>query len=156
MALDTVAATVLPTVMRDEGFRAHLYLDGNAKATIGFGTCLEGGIDEEEAMFLLEHRLHKAAVAARAAFPWFAQLDALRQGVVTQMVYQMGVAGVAQFRDMGRALGCAVATQDAELQQIFYSAAANAMRDSKWARHDSPQRAERRAREMERGTLARG
>src|SRR5882672_194386 len=156
MALDTVAATVLPTVMRDEGFRAHLYLDANAKATIGFGTCLEGGLDAEEAMFLLEHRLHKAAVAARAEFPWFAKLDAVRQGVITQMVYQLGVAGVAQFRDMGRAIAVAVQTSDAEIRQLSFTAAANEMRDSKWARHDSPARAERRAREMTSGTLARG
>src|SRR5258705_241217 len=66
------------------------------------------------------------------------------------------VAGVAQFRDMGRAIAVAVQTSDAEIRQLSFTAAANEMRDSKWARHDSPARAERRAREMTTGTLARG
>lgn len=154
-ALDTVAAMVLPTVMRDEGFRAAPYLDGNAKWTIGFGTRINV-IDHDEAMFLLEHRLHKAALACRQRFPWFAALDGLRQGVIAQMAYQMGVDGIAGFREMGRAIAAAVTAPTAELRATFFAAAAAEMLDSKWARHDSPARAQRRATEMRTGKLARG
>lgn len=156
MAIDTLAAAVLPTVMVDEGFRATPYLDANAVMTIGFGTNIAAGIDEDEAMFLLEHRLHKAVLACRQAFPWFAVLDAVRQGVLAQMAYQLGVAGVAGFHDMVRAIEAAVVTSSAELRAKFFAAAATEMLDSKWAKHDSPARAQRRATEMRTGKLARG
>lgn len=156
MTNETLGAALIPTVMVDEGFRAHLYLDGNAKPTIGFGTCLTDGIDEAEAMFLLEHRLNKSVLAARQAFPWFTALDDVRQGVIVQMVYQMGVAGVAAFHDMVRAIAVATQATDPVLRQTAFSAAANAMLDSKWAQHDAPKRAQRRATEMQTGQRVRG
>jgi lysozyme len=155
VALETLAAAVLPTVMVDEGFRAKPYLDANAVMTIGFGTSLRDGIDEEEAMFLLEYRLNKTVLACRKAFPWFAMLDDVRQGVIAQMAYQLGVAGVAGFRDMCRALACAVKVPPPSAV-VYFSAAANAMLDSKWALHDSPKRAARRAAEMATGKRVRG
>jgi lysozyme len=56
------------------------------------------------------------------------------------MVYQMGLSGVLGFRNF-----CAHFAAGA------YRAAAMEMRNSKWARTDSPARAEREARRMETG-----
>lgn len=135
-----VLEAVLPRVMTDEGFRRKPYRCPAGFLTIGYGTNLDAGLDDEEAMFLLEHRLRKAASACLATFAWFVGLDAVRQGVIVMMVYQLGLAGVLEFRDMRRAL-----------ERGDYAAAAAAMLDSKWATHDSPARAARLAAMMRTG-----
>jgi lysozyme len=127
---------VLPTLIREEGFRRKPYRCPSGALTIGYGTNLDAGLDDEEAMFLLEHRINKA-ISGCLAFPWFARLDAVRQAVVVMMAYQLGVDGVAEFTDM-----CAA------LERPDFESAADAMQDSKWARVDSPARAYRLARAM--------
>lgn len=139
----TVASAVIPSLMRDEGFRRKPYRCSAGKLTIGYGINLDEGIDDDEAMFLLEHRATQALLDCRRLFPWFDGLDDVRQGVLVQMRYQLGLDGVLGFRAMIAAL----ARQD-------YGAAAAAMLDSKWARADSPARAERHARAMRTGRVA--
>lgn len=139
----SVADAVLPTVMKDEGFRRKPYRCTAGVLTIGYGTNLEEGLDDDEAMFLLEHRLAKREHECRQAFPWFDRLGPVRQGVIVRMAYQLGTAGVMEFRNMRRAL-----------EAGDYAAAADAMLDSKWARHDSPARAQREALAMRSGRAA--
>lgn len=129
-------------LMVDEGFRRKPYRCTAGCLSIGYGTNLDAGLDDEEAMFLLEHRLNKAFSACLKAFPWFAHLDPVRQAVVAMMAYQMGAGGVAAFTGM-----CAA------LERGDFAAAAEAMRDSKWARVDSPERALRLSRAMRDGTI---
>lgn len=134
---------VLPTLMRDEGFRRTPYRCPAGFLTIGYGTNLDAGLDDAEAMFLLEHRINKAIAGCLATFPWFAGLDAVRSQVVLMMAYQLGIAGVAHFKVMAAAI-----------ERCDFAAAADAMLDSKWARADSPARAYRLALAMRRGTWA--
>jgi lysozyme len=136
----SIADAVLPAVMKDEGFRRKPYRCSAGALTVGYGTNLDEGLDDDEAMFLLEHRLMKREHECRQAFPWFARLGPVRQGVIVRMAYQLGTAGVMGFRDMRRAL-----------EAGDYAAAADAMLDSKWARHDSPARAHREAAAMRSG-----
>jgi lysozyme len=135
-----VLDAVIPSLMRDEGFRRKPYRCSAGKLTIGFGTNLDEGLDDDEAMFLLEHRLAQRVLECRQAFPFFERLGPVRQGVIVQMAYQLGTAGVMEFRNMRRAL-----------EAGDYAAAADAMVDSKWARSDSPARAHRLADAMRGG-----
>jgi lysozyme len=134
---------VVPFLMRDEGLRRRPYRCTAGHLTIGYGTNLDAGLDDDEAMFLLEHRINKAISACLATFPWFAGLDAVRSQVVVMMTYQLGIEGVAAFKVMRAAL-----------EKRDFAAAADAMLDSKWARADSPARAYRLATAMRRGTWA--
>lgn len=135
--------TVIPSLMRDEGFRSKPYRCTAGKLTIGYGCNLDEGIDDDEAMFLLEHRLDKAIADCVRVFPWFTALNAARQGVVVQMRYQLGLDGLLGFRLFLRAMA-----------HEKYHAAAGEMLDSKWAREDSPSRAQRLANAMRTGTVA--
>lgn len=134
-----VVGQVIPTVMRDEGFRSKPYPDEYGVLTIGYGTNLDEGLDPDEAMFLLEHRLLKRRTEL-LALTWYRPLDVVRQGVVLMMAYQLGTHGVLVFRRMCRAL-----------ERGDYQAAADEMLDSKWAHRDSPARAQRLAAAMRSG-----
>jgi lysozyme len=132
------------TVREEEGFVPVAYPDSKGFLTIGYGTLIDprkpgAGLTQEEAEYLAINRLDRARRAAQA-FSWYASLSEVRQEIITLMVFQMGANGVRQFLRMGRALS----------QGDFKQAAAE-MRDSKWARDDSPARAERMAQAMERG-----
>lgn len=138
-----LAQAVIPSLMQDEGFRATPYRCPAGRLTIGYGTNLDAGLDADEAIWLLEYRVARVVRQCLDAWPWFAALAPVRQGVLVQMAYQMGFAGVQGFRRMLAAL----ATGD-------YDRAAAEMRASQWARTDSPGRARRLAREMQIGRPA--
>jgi lysozyme len=133
-------ATIIPALMKDEGFRSRPYRCTRGKLTIGYGTNIEDGIEADEAMFLLEYRVDKKIAECLKAFPWFAGLDPVRQGVVVRMAYQLGTDGVAGFRRF-----CAA------MARGDYNAAADEMLDSKWYREDTPARAMRESVTMRSG-----
>lgn len=138
-----VRELVIAPLMRDEGFRRKPYRCTAGKLTIGYGTNLDEGITDDEAMFLLESRVDVAIVDCQRTFPWFSGLDPARQGVLVQMRYQLGLPRLLGFRRMLEA----IARKD-------FAAAATQMLDSKWARSDSPSRAQRLARAMRTGKAA--
>ncbi len=86
-----------------EEFRATPYRDSRGVLTIGFGTNLDAGITREQAKALRDCQL-AANEAALAVYPWFAALDPVRRSVVENMAYNLGVAGVLEFKDMIAAL----------------------------------------------------
>ena len=89
---------------RHEGFRAKAYRDTVGKLTIGYGLNLDEGIDEEEAEWLLKHRLEKAASWGPKLFTKFEELDDVRQEVIVNMIYNMGPGRVAKFHKMRAAV----------------------------------------------------
>lgn len=129
-----VRELVLAPLMRDEGFRRKPYRCSAGKLTIGYGTNLEDGLDDDEAMFLLEHRIDQSILDCQRTFPWFSRLDPVRQAVLVQLRYQLGLDGLLGFRKMLAAL-----------ERGEYAAAARELLDSKLAREDSPARAHRQA-----------
>lgn len=108
---------------RDEGTRLKLYQDTVGKTSIGVGRNLSDvGISQEEADLLLENDIKAATVALESHFPWAAALDAVRLGALLNMTFNMGIGGVAQFKDML-----------SKLQAGDYAGASQAMLQSKWA-----------------------
>lgn len=139
----TLHDAVIPSLMKDEGFRSKPYHCSAGKLTIGYGTNLDEGLDADEAMFLLEHRVNQAILDCRKTFPWFDLLDPTRRAVVVQLRYQLGLARLLGFRKMLAALA-----------RFDYDTAAAELLDSKLARVDAPARTARHAHALRTGVRA--
>lgn len=113
---------IFDQLKRDEGLRLVPYTDTVGKITIGYGTNLSDGIDEDEAAYLLNRRAVNAAISLAKALPWTNQLDEARRGVLINMTYNMGIAGLLGFKNTL-----------ALVQAGDYDKAAEAMLQSKWA-----------------------
>ncbi len=135
---------LIEQLSRDEGRRASAYQDGLGYWTVGVGTCIDArkgcGLTEAEIDLLLSNRVAAITAELSKQFPWTDLLDDVRLGALRNMAYQMGIHGLAEFRQMLQAL-----------QQGNYSSAAGAMLDSIWARTQSPDRALRLSKQIETG-----
>jgi lysozyme len=131
--------------MADEGCVLVVYDDATGKPiksgtfvrgnpTVGYGRLLSapGGISSAEAVFLFGTDWAKAEADAKT-LPGYSRVNAVRQGVLTEMVFQMGINGVRAFRKMLDA----IARQD-------FDGAADEMENSQWAKQ-TPERAQRLA-----------
>ena len=78
------------------------------------------GISEEEALFLLDNDIKKCTADVKK-FPWFESLDPVRQKVIVDMRFNLGLAGLKGFRRM---IG--------HLEVGAYVNAAEEMKNSKW------------------------
>lgn len=119
-------------LIRDEGLRLTVYQCPAGYQTVGVGRNLEGrGISKAEAMVLLDNDIN-ACLDDLATFAWWGALNPVRSKALLNMRFQLGSGGFRAFKQMLAAL-----------EQRDYAAAAVAARDSKWAREDSPARAQR-------------
>ena len=106
-----------------EGERLKPYTDTTGHLTIGVGRNLtDMGITAAESEMLLRTDVARTREAVCRAWPWVEQLDPVRQAVVLDMAFNLGVKGLSQFK---RTL--------ALLQKGRWEAAADAMLDSLWA-----------------------
>ena len=127
----------------DEGEVLHEYKDHLGFSSIGIGILIDqrkgGGLLPEESSFIFQNRMRILKGRLRKELPWFEELDEVRQGVLLNMAYQMGVVGLLKFKNT---LAAIKARQ--------YTAASVGMLDSLWARQ-TPERAERLATQMRTG-----
>jgi lysozyme len=134
---------IVDLLAREEGFVPHAYQDHLGYYTIGHGILIDkrrgGGITEEESKYLLRRRVRKYDAQLDERIPWWRDLNKTRRTVLQSMAYQMGVDGLLRFRNTLAAV-----------KRGDYARAAKGMRASLWARQ-TPGRAERHARAMERG-----
>lgn len=123
-----------------EGERLKPYRCTAGKLTIGIGRNLEDrGITREEAAILLANDIAAEERELQRALPWVTKLDEVRQRVLLDMSFNMGLVGLLGFKNT-------LATIEAG----NYQRAATMMLDSKWAKQVG-QRAERLARMMATG-----
>jgi len=117
-------ARLIAQLRQDEGFRSRSYQDSVGVWTVGYGHNLQGGppLTMRAAAMILDDDL-TAAEGACATFPWFDEIDEVRQFVVANMVFNLGLGRFAPFRKMIAALRAA-----------RYDEAAAEMLDSVWAR----------------------
>ena len=101
------------------------YRDTQGLLSIGFGRCLDKiGITFDEADYMLAGDIAATVSAVTAALPIiFEALNDVRQRVLCEMAYNLGLAGLMGFKQM--LFG---------LQQSDYNTAADAMLTSLWAR----------------------
>ena len=106
-----------------EGVRRFPYRCTAGKLTIGVGFNLDDvGLYPNEIEFILENRLTLVRTRLSAELPWFSSLDEVRQAVLIDMAYNLGVDGLLKFR---QTLG--------SVQQGDYLLAAKQMLQSRWA-----------------------
>ncbi len=120
---------VIDQLMRDEGFRADVYVDTIGKRTCGYGHNLDENplsdltfpITEVQAVQILGADVERISRFLVQSLPWVTTLDDARYGVLQNMAFNMGVNGLLGFH---RTL--------ADVQAGAYATAAADMKDSAW------------------------
>lgn len=83
-----------------EGNRKFPYRCTAGKLTIGVGFNLDDvGLLPEEITFILRNRINLVRTRLAAALPWFGTLDEVRQAVLIDMGFNLGVDGLLKFRN---------------------------------------------------------
>ena len=130
---------------KHEGYRQFPYRCPAGKLTVGYGRNLEAlGIRQSEAEYMLHTDVNQITDMLSSMLPFFKDLDAVRQAVLIDMAYQLGMAGLLAFEKMIGALSCG-AWDHAVLE----------MMDSRWA-FQTTNRARELADMMRTGELPRG
>lgn len=85
-------------LIKHEGIRSKPYLDTEGKLTIGVGRNLyDVGLSNDECLYLLEHDIQTARLGLMHQYPWFNNLDEVRQAVMINMTFNMGIGGFSKF-----------------------------------------------------------
>ncbi|MBC3931967.1 glycoside hydrolase family protein [Undibacterium curvum] len=122
---------LIAELIRDEGMRASPYKDTKGILTVGVGHNLQAHPLPGEAYPMTDARI-KAVLASdlKALFAdldtrltWWRGLDEVRQRVIANMAFNLGVSGLLQFKNTL-----------ADAQRGDYIAAATGMRASLWAK----------------------
>lgn len=129
---------------RDEGTRETAYQDHLGFWTIGVGRLIDSrkpgaGLRPDEIDYLLRNDINDRVAALTKALPWFANLDEARRGVLINMAFQLGTAGLLGFK-----------STLALIAEGRYTKAAEQMLKSKWATQ-TPARTKRLAEQMKTG-----
>lgn len=86
----------------DEGEVLHAYQDSQGFWTIGIGTLIDerggGGITHDEALYLLNNRIEAKKTELDNRLSWWRTLSSVRQRVLLNMAYNLGVEGLLKFR----------------------------------------------------------
>lgn len=125
-------------IKKHEGLRLFPYEDSVGVLTIGYGHNLDQGITREIAEAIFQRDLEIAEVGASTVVG-FSAMNEARQGVLIEMVFQLGTEGVHKFRRMLAAI-----------KKRDYETASEEMLDSKWATQ-TPERAKTLANIMRNG-----
>lgn len=129
---------------RDEGVKATAYQDHLGYWTIGVGRLIDSrkpgaGLRPDEIDYLLRNDINDRVQALKNALPWFLALDEARCGVLVNMAFQLGTAGLLGFKST---LALIAAGK--------YAEAAEQMLKSRWAKQ-TPARANRLSEQMKTG-----
>lgn len=128
---------------RDEGVVPFAYQDHLGYWTIGVGRLIDkrkgGGLSDAEIDFLLSNDIDRFEKQVIDAIPWYSRLDDVRQRVLVNMAFNLGIAGLLGFKNTL-----------AMIERGDYAGAAKGMLNSKWATQVG-ERAKRLATMMETG-----
>lgn len=120
-----------------EGLKLRMYLDTKGKRTIGFGHNLDAKpISLRAAEIILSDDVQDALDDLDRFLPWWTTLDPVRQTVMADLSFNMGIGTLLQFRNTLPAI-----------REGRWEAAAHGMLDSAWAKQVG-QRAVRLAHSM--------
>jgi len=98
---------LIESIKRHEGFRDRVYLDSEGKPTCGWGHCLWVGskVPSEACEAFFKQDLADAVSSFRTIPPVYRRrLNPARARIITEMIYNMNVAKVLQFRRMWEAI----------------------------------------------------
>lgn len=124
---------LIDDIKQEEGFKGIVYKCTEGFDTIGYGTRLP--LSDKEAEMILEYRLNILKGNLSGSL-YMLDIDKKAWDILYNMVYQMGVKGVLNFKNMIKAL-----------EAKDYKRAGDEMLDSKWAKQ-TPARANRLSKAM--------
>ena len=128
---------LVETLTRHEGRRSFVYQCPAGHWTIGVGRNVDPdgggyGLSSSEIDFMLENDIVRHHKELAAAYPWYGQLDEVRQEALINMHFSLGATRFAGFKKM------IAAFEDGD-----YAEARDQALDSKWAREDvQPERSQ--------------
>ena len=118
---------LIEQLKRHEGVETHAYKCSSGKLTIGVGRNIdpEGGIglSMDEIEYLLSNDILRCIKELSAEYPWFGDLDEVRQEAIINIFLNLGAT---RFRLFKRAL--------AGMEQGDYETASTEFLDSRWAK----------------------
>ena len=126
--------SMVDLTIQQEGFSAFVYDDATGlpikpgytcvgHPTVGIGQALDvDGLTLEEARGIFDARIARAE-RALISYAWFRQCDPVRQDVLTNMCFNLGITGLLNFKRMIFAL-----------MRSDYATASSEMMDSVWSR----------------------
>ena len=127
---------------RDEGLKLKLYKDSKGIWSIGVGRNLEAkGVRFDEAILMLKNDIDDVLTDLDTHLPWWRQLDEVRQRVLANMCFNLGIERLLCFHNMLAAL-----------QAGNFDEAANEMVASNWD-HEVGDRAVRLVAAMRSGKM---
>ena len=124
---------VIDRLKINEGYRSKVYKCSLGYDTIGYGFAIKDlELSEDISTIILTGLVEKKHKFLKTKMGWYNDMPTEIQGVILEMVYQIGYTGFTKFR---KAIKYMI-NKD-------YKNASKEMLDSKWAKSDSPQRAKR-------------
>ena len=107
-----------------EGVHSKVYLDTEGIETIGVGRNLvDRGLSDDEIELMLANDIRDFQEEVESAFLWWSDMDDVRQRVVVDMAFNMGLGSLSKF-----------VNTLAHIENGRYEDASVEMLDSKWAR----------------------
>jgi lysozyme len=120
--------TLVAELTRDEALRLKPYRCTAGKLTIGIGRNLDDrGISVTEAEFLCRNDVADVMADLDRELPWWRTLDEVRQRVIANMAFNLGIKGLLGFKNTLELVRCGK-----------YLDAAQHMMSSKWAKQVGP------------------
>lgn len=132
---------ILPDVKLSEGFRARPYRDTEGILTIGYGCNLDDGWSEWLAEQVCRAQLKEKEEEIRGR-AWYVAADPVRQGVLLELAFNLGVPRLMGFRKMMAAV-----------QLKDWTTAAKELKDSLWYKQVGPTRGDRLIRRLRDGIM---
>ncbi len=119
-----ISPLFLERLIQHEGLKLKPYRCTAGKLTIGVGRNLEDkGLTKSEALFLLTNDVLEAKSLCQQAFSFFDELTPVRQEVLIEMAFNLGINGLKKFQK------CLTALEKKEYQK-----AGQEMLNSSWAK----------------------
>jgi lysozyme len=141
--IDRTKVVARHLLIKHEGLRLKPYKCTAGKLTIGVGRNLEDrGITEGEAKAMLEYDINAFRDLLKTRYNWFLELSQVRQAVIIDMAFNMGMNDFHKFKNTRGFLA-----------KHNYQKASEEMLDSDWARNDVPNRARELAEIMRTGEI---
>jgi lysozyme len=146
----TILALLIAELRRDEGVKYVEYLDSKGIPTTGVGHNLQVSplpagwtypLSDAQVNQLLTQDLANTFAQLNANLPWWQKLDAVRQRVIANMCFNMGIGTLLEFHNTLAAM-----------QSGNYAAASSGMLASDWA-NEVGDRATRLAQAMKTGVM---
>ena len=92
--------TMVAELRRDEGVRLKPYRDTVGKLTVGTGRNLDDvGISDDENNLMISNDIGRTCAGLDKAIPWWRNLDPVRQRVIVNMAFNLGVYALLGFHD---------------------------------------------------------